>query len=191
MKNHILFPNIISSWTDEDSQRFGNYADRREAYNREDEVYQRDFLEAIAQALASANQIAAYIIKGGAFGYEFRDAIVQVTPRLIHVYRWHEVTKDIIDFRYIRGKIDWQKVMAVMKQDGQTPDENLKNPNPNDYIGRKLVGRMITTYVVLGGDYAWATIHSGSKRLYVHRLHSLMDVLMELAIQYDASSPMM
>ncbi|WP_271251836.1 hypothetical protein [Pseudanabaena sp. Chao 1811] len=167
--NQILFPDIQSSKTEQECQCLDNCSSYQESKKYIEEIANRDFLNAIALSLNSANQIAAYIITGGAFGYSFRDAIVQVTPSLLYVYRWTEVTENIVESGFIRGKIDWQKVIAAMKQDGHTPDENLKSKNFQDHFGRDIM-----TYAVSKSDRAWVKILSGSYRLSVHRLHHLM-----------------
>ncbi len=169
----ILFPDVKYSWTEQDRQRLRNSSSSQEYMRYMKEITDRDnsdFLDALALGLDSANHIAAYVITGGAFGYSFRDAIVQVTPNLLHVHRWHEVTKDIIESGFIKGKIDWQKVIAVMKQDGHEPDDNFKSIGKNS---KAIVGRYITTYAVSKNDCAWVTIVSGR-----YRLHNLMVELM-------------
>lgn len=180
--NQILFPDLKSSQTEQERQWLDNCSSYQEVKKYIEEIGNRDFLNALAVSLDSANQIAAYIITGGAFGYSFRDAIVQVKPNLLHIYCWTEVTKDIIESGFIRGKIDWHKVIAVIKQAGYNPDENLKSKNFQDHFGRN-----ITIYAVSKNDRAWVKILSGSQRLSVHKLHHLMLELINRKIPLSES----
>jgi len=162
-----------SKFGDQERQILQNVSERKESYRLVDELYQRNFLEEIASSLISANQLAAYVITGAAHGYTFQDAVVQVTQKQIHIYRWHEVEK-YVKTRLIKGTIDWQKVVTAVKQNGQTPEDKPSKQSP-----KYKSGRFITTYAVSGSNRAWARIHSGGKHLSVHRLHELMVVLME------------
>lgn len=163
--NKILFPDVHSSLTSEESQ----FLDKCTRYKEFEEFINQKYLNALDLSLKSDNQIAVYLITGGNVGYSFSDAIVQVTSNLLCAYHWEEVNKNIVQSRTIKGRIDWQKVIAVMKQDGSTPDDNFKSKNFQDHSGRN-----ITAYAISENDRAWVKILSGSNRLSVHRLHHLM-----------------